>query len=161
MYCPTCGTQLTKELAYCPRCGANLAPTERAPKASPARLTGATWALALSTTLVALGGIALLFIFAMTALTRRIEPTPGVAFMMFLLAAVTVVVASVLGWQLSRVVRLYKDADDEPAAKQSKQRLAADRPAPALLDAAREPVASVTEHTTRTFEPVPRERHTR
>lgn len=162
MYCPSCGTQLTQELAYCPRCGANLAPMERAQTVSPARLTGATWAISLAMTLVTLGGLALLFVFAMTAMTRRIEPPPGVTFMMLLLAAVTAVVALTLGLQLARVVRLFKDAGEEPGAKSPvKKPPTLDDAAPAQLDAPREPVPSVTEHTTRTFEAVPRERHTR
>ncbi|HEX5707220.1 MAG TPA: hypothetical protein VFX96_07990 [Pyrinomonadaceae bacterium] len=162
MYCPTCGTQLTQELAYCPRCGANLAPLERAAGISPARLTGATWALAVTTTVVTLGGLGMVFAFISFALSRGLPMSKGIFGLMFFFLSVVVVIASLLVAQLSRVISLYTEAGEEPPAKKAKRRLPKlDAHAPVQLEATREPLASVTDHTTRTFEPVPRERQTR
>ena len=162
MYCPTCGTQLTQELAYCPRCGANLAPMERAQRVSPARLTGATWALSLATTVVTLGGLGMVFAFVAFALSRGLVLPKGIVALMFFFLSVVVVIASLLIAQLSQVISLAKEAADEtPPERKRKSTPKLDAAAPAQLDAPREPFASVTEHTTRTFEPVPRERHTR
>lgn len=160
MYCPSCGTQLAKELVYCPRCGANLASVARAQGVSPARLTGAAWALSLATALVTLGGLSFVFVFVLEALHRGMELPGGIFGLMVGLIAVVLAVASMLAYQLSRVVTLFKDAGEAPTAKR-KNEFKEDAPPAARLEAPREPASSVTDQTTRTFEPVPRERQTR
>jgi hypothetical protein len=152
MYCPSCGLEQTQELRYCPRCGANLAPASQ--ESRPPNLIGPIWAVSLAITLITLAGLGFVFAFAMVLITRGI-PLNGsmfllISFFMFIVFAI----AGLLVRQLSRLLGLYH----KPAAQADKNyrpqtNELAGSAAPPRLEAMPEPPLSVTENTTRAFEP--------
>lgn len=158
MYCPSCGLQQTQELRYCPRCGANLAPT--AQEQTPS-LIGPIWAVSLATTVITLAGLAFVFIFAMMLVTRGIQVNGSLLLVISFFLLIVLVIGGLLARQLSRLVNLYhKTGGQTPAKAKPGQNELAGREAP-RLEAASEPPISITESTTRTFEPASRDRQTK
>jgi hypothetical protein len=157
MYCSSCGLQLTQELRYCPRCGANLNPPERA--GNPPNIVGPVWAVSVAVTLITLAGLGLLFAFAMIITARGLDLHPGVFMMVSLFLLGILAVDGLLIRQLSRLLNLYSLPEAESAKSDRSQELGG-KFVP-QLEAVRETPSSVTENTTRTFEPIPRERQTR
>lgn len=155
MYCPSCGTELTSELSYCNRCGANLRPIANQSGVPPAKLVGAAWAISTAVALVTLGGFGMIFGLVMTLITRGLNLSPAGMFWISFALLVILAIDWMLVRQLSRVLDMPRLSPD---AKQPKSPL---REKPIQqIGAPREPVSSVTENTTRTFEPIHRERET-
>lgn len=154
MYCPSCGTELTAELSYCNRCGANLKPISNQSGVPPAKLIGAAWAISMAVALVTLGGFGMIFALVMTLITRGLSVSAGGMVLIFFASLVILAIDWLLVRQLSRVLNVPQLSSDVTQAK--KRNLT--EPAVRQIDAPREPVSSVTEHTTRTFEPIHRER---
>lgn len=100
---------------------------------------------------VALGGLIFVFALVDKLLDKGLKPGAIVVFLMFSLAAVFGI-SGLLIRQLSRVLGAYLGPDEK-----EKRRLRKKTVVP-QLEAPREPIDSVTEHTTRAFEPVLRER---
>ena len=151
MFCQSCGTALTKGLTYCSRCGARVA--------SPAQndnLAQVVCVLAFFSTVVALGGLGLIYFLVRQLLLLGFEQSRIVVVTFFCLLAV-VGLAALLITHMSRALNVFL----HPAAGQGTE--AADTPEPAgrqtaQIEAPREPASSVTDHTTRTFDPVYQER---
>ncbi|MBD0369789.1 MAG: hypothetical protein ICV60_02975 [Pyrinomonadaceae bacterium] len=160
MYCPSCGLQQTQDLRYCPRCGANLAPINQE---SPApSLVGPIWAVSVAVTLITLAGFGFIFIFALILISKgiTINGSPLLLIMFFLL--VVLIIAVLLSRQLSRLLSLYHtpQAQTKNSARAKTGELAGSAAAPQLEAVSEYPV-SVTESTTRTFEPAPGDRQTK
>lgn len=153
MYCPSCGTELTSELIYCNRCGANL---KNQPGVSTNRMTGAAWAISIAVLLVTLGGFGMVFSLVMTLISTGTVLPEGGMLVIFLSLLIILLIDWLLVRQLARVLDMSKLAGATPQPKKPELR---EGPM-AQIDAPREPAASVTEHTTRTFEPIPRDRDT-
>jgi hypothetical protein len=160
MYCPSCGLQQTQDLRYCPRCGANLNPP--AEREKPPNLVGPIWAVSLALTLVTLAGLGFVFAFAMVLIGKGIALTGGLFLLILLFLLVVLTIASLLVRQLSRLLNLYYGPGEAQAGRQeeAKKNELTGREAP-RLEAMSEPPPSVTENTTRTFEPVPKGRQTK
>ena len=156
MYCPSCGTELTPELSYCKRCGANLKPISNQAGVPPPKLTGAAWAISMAVALVTLGGFGMIFGLVMALITRGLSLSAEGMVLIFFSSLVILAIDWLLVRQLSRVLNLPQLSSDATQAKKPKLTEEAVR----QIDAPREPVSSVTEHTTRTFEPIHRERET-
>lgn len=159
MYCPSCGLQMTQELRYCPRCGANL--SAPAPTDAPKNIVGPIWAVSLAVTLITLAGLGLLFAFSIVVVTRGAPLWGSVLglLMFFLLGVLGIDVLLIR--QLSRLLDIYNRTDTQPHRDAQGNRNELNERGMPQLEAIREPPSSVTEHTTRTFEPIPRERQTR
>lgn len=155
MYCSSCGTELTSELSYCNRCGANLRPVSNQSGVPPAKLVGAAWAISTAVALVTLGGFGMIFGLVMTLITRGINLSPGGMFWISFALLVILAIDWLLVRQLSRVLDMPRLTD----ATQPKKPELRENPKQ-QIGAPREPVSSVTENTTRTFEPIHRERDT-
>ena len=156
MYCPSCGTELVPELSYCNRCGANLKPISNQAIA-PGKLVGAAWAISMAVALVTLGGFGMIFGLVMALITRGINLSAGGMVLIFFSLLVILAIAWLLVRQLSRVLdmpQLSAEATQPKPPKMSEKPMQ-------QIGAPREPVSSVTEHTTRTFEPIHRERETK
>jgi Na+-transporting methylmalonyl-CoA/oxaloacetate decarboxylase gamma subunit len=158
MYCPSCGTELVQEMSYCNRCGANLKPVLNQAGVPSTRLVGATWAISVAVAAITLGGFAMVFTLIMALVSRGVRFTE--AGMALIFAALMIILA--IDWllirQLSRVIGKSQSSGDTDE-KASKGNLT-EKPV-AQLGAPRDaPVSSVTENTTRAFEPVYRERDT-
>lgn len=156
MYCPSCGTEITQELSYCNRCGANLKPILNQPGVPPKTLVGAAWAISVAITLVTLGGFGMVFVVVMSLITGGINLSPGGMGLIVLSLLIILAIAGLLVRQLSRVLSTSQlSADPAPAPKAQ----LIENPVQ-QISAAREPASSVTDHTTRTLEPVHKERDT-
>ena len=154
MYCPSCGTELTSELSYCNRCGANLKPVTGV---APAKLVGAAWAISMAVALITLGSFVMIFGLVITLITRGVNLSPGGMFWIAFALLIILAIDWLLVRQLSRVLDMPRLS---ASATQTKKPELNEKPM-SQIGAVREPVSSVTELTTRTFEPVNRQRETK
>lgn len=156
MYCSSCGMEVAKELNYCNRCGANLnPPVSQAPQiyTQLPNLTGPTIALGLTVVL----SLAAIFKGAIHLAERNVHPT-ALAWMIILsLAMVFGVVALMVNFWSSLVKNSSGRNEEQPQSQ-----LKRPQPNPQLQSPEtgpmNAPISSVTDHTTRTFEPAYRER---
>jgi hypothetical protein len=158
MFCPSCGNPVSEGLKYCNRCGESLAAGGGEPASS---LTGPAWAISLATTLITLGGLAMLFVIGLQLIARRVDLSPGAGIILLGFLAVIALVDLMLIRQLSRVIDLQRAAAAPRRREPAAERPALEEKQPARLDAMREPPLSVVDQTTRTLERAPRERDTR
>jgi uncharacterized membrane protein len=156
MYCPSCGSELTSELSYCNRCGANLKPRSNRHGGAPAKLVGVTWAISIAVVLVTLGGFGMMFGLVMALISSGVNLSGGGMTLIGFALLIILAIASLLVRQLSRVLDV---AQLSGGATQSKQPKLSEKPVQ-QIGAPREPVSSVTEHTTQMFEPIQRDRDT-
>lgn len=163
MYCPSCGTELLQEMSYCNRCGASLkavANQEDAP-VSKVSSTGAAWAISAAVAFITLGGFALIFSLVMTIISRGRELNDHVTAMIIASLAVILVVDWLLIRQLPRLLNVFQaKTERDEAQKQERMKPELGVKSRPQIAAQREPVSSVTDHTTRTFQPAYRERDT-
>jgi len=152
MYCPSCGTELTPELSYCNRCGANVKPISNQPGVPPAKLTGAAWAISISVALVTLGGFGMIFGLVMALITRGRSLSAEGMVLIFFSSLIILAIDWLLVRQLSRVFNVPQLSSEATQAKKP----TLTEQAVWQIDAPRQPVSSVTEHTTRAFEPIHR-----
>lgn len=153
MYCPSCGSAVPAAVSYCNRCGAKVS----------AKGEGAgAWA-SLSPNLVVCAMAVVFFpgIAAFFALLMLMKNGPGGFDPMILVAAaltflLLVGVELALFWLLVSGRREARKAAAAESAKEHATKGLAGARAPSLP----EPTSSVTEHTTRTFDPLPVERRT-
>ncbi|HEX8474306.1 MAG TPA: hypothetical protein VF666_09765 [Pyrinomonadaceae bacterium] len=155
MYCPSCGYQAAHGLSYCKQCGANLfSPVNiNEVKATTGHTSrGMIWLITLiiaATAGITLGGLGLVFVVVVELFSRHF-PVPAIMMLALFSLLMVLGTAVLLGRQLSRLISGFQPTSlPEQASKQS---LFEQRPL-TQIDAIRQPVASVTEHTTRTFEP--------
>jgi hypothetical protein len=152
MYCPNCGAQSAHGLNYCKLCGANLSEANQG-GVPPARNIFAALILALATTGIVLGGLAIVFSFAIELVGPHASPgrdATAIAGMMVLFGSSAVILATFLLIKLfARLMGL--DSIGEKSGRASKA-LANERRA-RQLSAPPASLSSVTEHTTRNFEP--------
>jgi hypothetical protein len=153
MYCSTCGKPVTAGLSYCNHCGARLGGGKSA-GANQTELfpESLVWAI-VSVFVVGLGGT-----IGLMAVMKDAAFQPGVIISLTLLSfALMLAVEGVLVWLL-----LGRRKSEKVSAKQeAKAQLEATATRELGVVETRalpEPVASVTDHTTRTLEPVYRER---
>lgn len=156
MYCSSCGIEVTQELNYCNRCGANLnTATSLVPQmpARPVRLTGPTIALGLTVVM----SLATIFGGINTLTLRGLHPT-AIAWIAIISFAT---VFGVAGLVIRLWTSLLANSSNRIEAQRPPQ---LKRPQPnAQLHAPQTgpmqpPISSVTDHTTRTFDPAYKER---
>ncbi len=161
MHCPSCGADAPPGWKFCKRCGANLNPPTHhlqsiQQEPSSGRLTGVAWAMALATVAITLGGLGIVFSHAFD-LVRPAPPgytsagsAEDVAMMMVLLGSLTIFgVVAILTRLLSRAMGWVQpkttpvQMSNSPVNEYRQPQI----PAPPAN------VSSVTEHTTRNFDP--------
>ena len=150
MYCPSCGSELTSELSYCNRCGANLKPLSNQSGGPPAKLVGATWAISIAVVAITLGGFGMMFGLVMALISRGVNLSGGGIILIVFSLLIILVIASLLVLQLSRVLDV---SDLLVGAARSKPPTLGENPLQ-QIGALREPVSSVTEHTTHVLKPI-------
>ena len=162
MYCPACGAESTQGLNYCKRCGSNLAAPTNPIRSSESRprvrgAAGAAWAMALATVGVTLGGLSIVFTSAFN-LVRPIYPgstavvgAATVAGLMVLFGSATVfgTVALLIRF-FSKLLGFGQNSSDLPHIRNQQT---AGEHKPVQLPAPPSAIASVTEQTTRNFDP--------
>lgn len=147
MYCQSCGTQMASVLSYCPRCGAGQSLTKmsdagsQSPPVSPDSLIGGI----VVTTIVVLG----LVLGGLIALKEN-----GVGEAM-IWTFVTVCFLALIGVDAMffRMLRGHGSAGRRGTDTNQLKEAASRQLGEAQRGALGDPVPSVTEHTTRTFEP--------
>jgi len=145
MFCPSCGAEYAQKINYCKRCGANMAvPTSTVEVHVPRpRFAGLFWAIA------AMGILGLIVCFtafnefANEGLRGDNLIIPFVAGLLFVSG-----IASGLIWQLARLVSTFQRSVHQAQGETPPL------PQPQPIAAPQEPVVSVSEHTTRSFDPV-------
>lgn len=164
MYCPSCGTELTQEMSYCNRCGASLKAVANQADAPVSRVnsTGAAWAISIAVAFITLGGFGLIFGLVMAMVSRGVHVTEESMILIITALLVILVVDWLLIRQLPRLLGLfqYKTEKEEPKKPELKKLELSGKSKPQIA-APFEPASSVTDHTTRTFEPIYRERDTK
>lgn len=156
MYCPSCGAALTQGLSYCNRCGGELKPSESL--IAPNKPGGLGFVIAFGmalTTGIAIGGMAVVLLF-IGEMFRRGIPKDSVELFAILSFLMLFGSVALLGRQMSRLIGVYLQPGNTAPQKQIKAVASPSLPA-AQLDAARQPAASVIEHTTRTLNPLYKE----
>jgi hypothetical protein len=148
MYCPSCGTEVPAALNYCNRCGANLGQPASQAEADmrPVNLTAPTIAIGLMVVIA----LAIIFIGASELLNKGIDPT-ALTWMVIVSLAMVMGVSALFIRQWTTLAGLAKPKERKKPAE-IKQPAAA--PPSQLPPARSEPVPSVTDHTTRTFDHV-------
>ena len=145
MYCHACGIALTQQTKYCNRCGAQLIVQDKTGEVKPSEkrldeyLDGLFW--------ITFFGIG--FIFGGMVVMKKIGLSD-----LFILAYLLISTTAFLinfGFSLWGALRIIRASREQKAINQ-RQTGQLDSATPR---AALEPVPSVTEHTTRSFEPVP------
>ena len=147
MYCSTCGVAVPESLSYCNHCGARIsganiekvAPREVRPELLVSAMAG-TFILGLPVIAVLLGVMK-------TALGFELAQILAFAVLCFLM------LLSLEGVFVLLLFRRNREAK-EPAAKELTERHATKELAEPQVQALREPLTSVTDHTTRAFDPI-------
>jgi hypothetical protein len=155
MYCSSCGIEVTQELNYCNRCGANLnPPANLVPQMPPPppKLTGPTIALGLTVVL----SLAAIFGGIDNLALRGVHPT-AIAWIAIISLGMVFGVAALFIRLWTNLLTNAAAHTQQPPAQLKKPQPAAQLPAP-QTGPMNVPLSSVTDHTTRTFEPAYRER---
>jgi uncharacterized membrane protein len=155
MFCSSCGQALSQDLSYCNRCGAELKGGETLVlQKKPAGLAFVLSFGFLLTVGLTLGGIALVILLATKLLREGFAQHNATA---LAVSGLLLVLASVgiVGRQLSRLVSAYLEKE---AVIEKKKERPSFLPPVSQLGAAQDYIPSVTEQTTRTFEPSFREK---
>src|SRR5215213_4378199 len=151
MYCSSCGVAVAQSLSYCNFCGAKLNGGKggNAIKSSEVKPESLVWGMV---AVLVFGFVAIVFlIMAMKMVGLNVAQILAFTILSFL---IMVLIEGVFIWKLLRRRRGAEDTGDAVLLKEQ---------APKELDAAqarvlREAMPSVTEHTTRAFEPIYSER---
>jgi hypothetical protein len=138
---------LAEGAVFCKRCGTASRGILSKPSDKLAELVAV---LAITTGAVGLGGLIVAFVLARELLKRGIEPS-ALGGTLFITLAAVFGVTWLLARQSSRALNAYLHPFTAPEATPAQ--LEARRTAE-LIEAPREPPSSVTDHTTRTFDPV-------
>ena len=151
MYCSSCGSAVPTNLTYCNKCGARLTVSNAESLTRPSELP-------LESLIWAICGIFIMGTGVMIGLLAVLKEVVGfnlglIAAVMLLGFAMMVAIESVLVYLLlsGRKAGRLKEGHELRKGK----RLELNEPQPGMLQ---EPLGSVTEHTTRTFEPIYTER---
>ena len=155
MYCPSCGTEYTIELKYCNRCGANLN-TEMAtqPQIVPISLTKPAIVLGAILTLLTLGGFGVL-ISGAVELSRAARLDPDGITGIVITGMLTILITDIfLVRLLTKIINASLSSGTQTQPRRSNALgnpsvAQLPQPPPARLQG----VPSVTEGTTRFFEP--------
>lgn len=149
MYCSTCGVEATLDVSYCKRCGNSLTSTTTAIQTAPVKLSGPSWAMAVA--IVAMVGI--IFESVVKLAGRGVSAV-----------ALTWIVIAGLGAVVGLVALIFRQLSRLVAANQLRGPQAAQFRPPITSElnytpqgALPQPAASVTENTTRFFEPAYKE----
>jgi hypothetical protein len=157
MFCPSCGIALPKKLKYCNRCGAQLVATretalvELFERRMEGEMEGLFWIIIFGLGLL-LGGL--------VVLKKVLDLGENLLFAYMLLCLTALVMYFGLGvWQIRRLARSAKEASRTVQFAQVEpiepiEPIEPNELNPAQPLATLEPAPTVTEHTTRTLEPV-------
>ena len=151
MYCSACGTSVAQGLSYCNYCGAKLSGEKRDSliKSSEVKPESLIWAMV---AVLVFGFVAIMFLMmAMKMVGLNVGQILAFTILSFV---IMMVVEGVFIWQLLRRKRRAEETADTALSKDQATKELEAAQARVLTEA----MPSVTEHTTRSFEPIYRER---
>jgi multisubunit Na+/H+ antiporter MnhG subunit len=160
MFCPSCGVESTNKVKYCKNCGASLTPAVNpvevhiSPPPIATTIASMTWAIA---TFGIIGFVAALVTLRKVSQTELFSGNMMFTFIFCFLFIF--LIASVLSWQLGRLISTYRDSVKRAIDGEKIETAIPVQPAlppqrqPLYVPAVQEPVSGVTEHTTRSFNP--------
>ncbi len=151
MYCSTCGATVARGLSYCNHCGAKLAgePGDNTVKSSAVKPEALVWGMV---AVLVFGFVAVMFLMmAMKMVGFNVGQILAFTILSFL---IMLVLEGVFIWQLLGRKRGTEETADTVLSREQTTKELYEAQARML----QEPVPSVTEHTTRTFDPVYSER---
>lgn len=153
MFCSACGASVTPELNYCKRCGVELG---GAGKVSVKASESMNEALVLSIVGVTVGGLGVI-IGLMAVMKNVIGFSTEVILAITLLSFFLVFVgdAALIWMLLTRARTAKKTAENKNQLKEAAAQKLYEAPARELAEPM--PMPSITEHTTRTLDAIPRE----
>ncbi|MBC8030530.1 MAG: hypothetical protein H7Z16_10505 [Pyrinomonadaceae bacterium] len=122
---------------------------------APTKLVGAAWAISVAIAAVTLGGFGMVFAVVMTLIERGLSVSEGGMVLILVSLLIILTIVGLLVRQLSRVLSIPQLSVPAPTQRPTLAETAVPQ-----IAAAHAPVASVTDHTTRTLEPVYKERDT-
>ncbi len=147
MYCPNCGDQTTQGLKYCKRCGAGLS-TSTAPIDQKASVGTAMGVMLFLVALVSIAGFIALFTTVYSLGDRPGFDTRALIAIMAFGGATVVGVVGLLVWLLLRLTTGYRPPAHYEKEKPVVREYIAQQLPPSPIG-----VSSVTENTTRNFDP--------
>ena len=148
MYCSSCGASVVQGLSYCNHCGAKLSGGDGLIKSSEAKPESLVWGMV---AVLVFGFVAITFL--MMAM-KMVGLNPGQILALTILSyLIMLLVEGVFIWQLLRRKRGAGEGKTALSNEQATNELEA-----AQARVLPEAMPSVTEHTTRSFEPIYRER---
>lgn len=153
MYCPNCGDQTTQGLKYCKRCGAGLSASTTPIEAKPS-VGAAMGTMLFLVALVSIAGFIALFTTVYNLGERPGFDTRALIAIMAFGGATVFAVVGALVWLLLRLTSPLKEAVLRQARTETPQIRDYIPQLPA-------PPGSVTENTTRNFDPVYRDKGAR
>ena len=153
MFCPNCSAEYSQKINYCKRCGAHMTSATNTVEVHVPRIrfAGMFWALGF----VGIGGLIACFTafseFARAGLRGDHLIIPFVMGLLFLGG-----IAGGMIWQLSRLVSTFQQNIRQPKIEAAPlpQYQAPAPPLSSSVIELQEPMSSVSEHTTRSFDPV-------
>jgi len=153
MYCPSCGVSVAQGLSYCNYCGAKLSGAKNDSLIKSSELRAESLIISAMVGLFILGLVAITVLVGVlkAVLNLDVELIVGFALLSFLLM---LFIEGVLIWRLVHLKRGAEEkGDTAPLKGQETKELDA-----AQVRSLPEPLPSVTEHTTRAFDPIYNER---
>lgn len=153
MFCPSCGTEYTIELKYCNRCGANLSTALAAqPEPVVVNLTKPTLIIGVVMTLITLGGFGMVMGGAIE-LSHSVQLGSDPVIAMVVMGMLTILTADIfLVRQLAKLIDASVKSGT-PRISKTQMPPATVSQLPPLSASQFTPAPSVTENTTRLFEP--------
>ncbi|PYP89665.1 MAG: hypothetical protein DMF61_03070 [Blastocatellia bacterium AA13] len=154
MYCPNCGAEAPQNLRFCKRCGINLQNPSESITNPPPRLalTGIAWALSLATVAITLGGLGIVF-GVVSDLSGRGNTTEGILVSMIVLGSLGIFgIVALLIRLFSRLMLQGAKTKSESSLIDTLKNRAAEQGRYQIGPPPRS-IGSVTEQTTRNFDP--------
>ena len=152
MYCSSCGVAVTQNLTYCNHCGAKLVDEKNGSLAKTTELQYETFAMTMIVALFVCGMVAISIFAGIMKAILHFEFGPLIA-LLFLSFLVMIALEGVLISRLFQRKRKRNDSSDEGRLGTHATRELAEK-----SRLTTEPVSSVTDHTTRTLDPIYSER---
>ena len=148
MYCSTCGSAVSPNLTYCNQCGARLSGAKGDERKS-SEVKPETLVAAIATVFI-FGLSAIIFLSMAMKMVFGAENLGLIIFFTLISFLIMLGVESVFIWMLLGRKKGAKEADDTKRLKKQTAKELSE----AKVGMLEEPAFSVTEHTTRTLEPV-------